>query len=418
MRKLLFSAVIFGLMAVTVSAQDAFKLGVKNEKSGGYARVMSMGGENGGQKFLIDPTNIAINPAFANVYDNFLFGDLGTSVAADNDGNGQFAAFNLRVKKGFSLGVLLARNDYAQMGISNLGMGNMAANQLNNIGGLPGNTAPLLDNNLTVFGAYQLSDQLHLGLAVAYASAVNNTKPAAGTESKGSTSQFGLNAGLLAFLSKDQVLDVAAHFVTAGASSEGTTKDEVSHSEIALDARYFHSLNSRVTLVPVVGFQTMSGTYKKAGTSTDLPSMMGLGIGVGLNYMANEDILLVGGVTLGYNSETTKSTANAPELSTSTLVFPAWNIGAEWYLLDWLKGRIGYASATWKRTVETAASATTKNENSFNLFDRTGMTLGVGFKFGSFNLDMTVNDEIIRQGFNNIGGGKATFAHVSASYAL
>ncbi|MCK6604892.1 MAG: hypothetical protein L6Q59_08355 [Ignavibacteriaceae bacterium] len=418
MRKLLFSAVIFGLMAVTVSAQDAFKLGVKNEKSGGYARVMSMGGENGGQRFLIDPTNIAINPAFANVYDNFLFGDLGTSVAADNDGNGQFAAFNLRIKKGFSLGVLLARNDYAQMGISNLGMGKQAANQLNNKGGLPGTNAPDLDNNFTVFGAYQLNEKIHMGLAIAYASAANNRKPAAGTEAKGSTSQLGINAGLLAFLSNGRVLDLAAHFVTAGASSEGTTKDEVSYSEIAVDARYFQSLNSRLTFVPVVGFQTMSGTYKKAGTSTDLPSTMGLGIGLGLNYMANEDILLVGGVTLGYNSETTKSTATDPELSNTTLIFPAWNIGAEWYLIDWLKGRIGYASATWKRIVETKVTATTKDENSFNLFDRTGMTLGVGFKFGSFNLDMTVNDEIIRQGFNNIGGGKATFAHVSASYAL
>jgi len=47
-----------------------------------------------------------------------------------------------------------------------------------------------------------------------------------------------------------------------------------------------------------------------------------------------------------------------------------------------------------------------------------GATVGVGFRFGDFSLDTTVNEDVLRQGFNTIGGGGITFAYLTASYVL
>jgi hypothetical protein len=69
--------------------------------------------------------------------------------------------------------------------------------------------------------------------------------------------------------------------------------------------------------------------------------------------------------------------------------------------------------------METAATATTKHEVVTTAFDRTGVTLGLGFNFGKFNIDATVNDEVLREGFKNLStGGVNTFGHISASYAF
>jgi hypothetical protein len=47
-----------------------------------------------------------------------------------------------------------------------------------------------------------------------------------------------------------------------------------------------------------------------------------------------------------------------------------------------------------------------------------GATVGVGFRFGDFSLDATDNEDVLRQGFNTIGGGGPTFAYLTTSYAL
>jgi len=51
-------------------------------------------------------------------------------------------------------------------------------------------------------------------------------------------------------------------------------------------------------------------------------------------------------------------------------------------------------------------------------FGKCDVRLGVGFRFGGYNLDATVNDDALRQEFNLVGGGVASFAYLSASYAF
>jgi hypothetical protein len=85
---------------------------------------------------------------------------------------------------------------------------------------------------------------------------------------------------------------------------------------------------------------------------------------------------------------------------------------------DWFVARLGYVASTGSRTVETTSGGvTSENINTFFL-PAPGATVGVGFRLGSFSLDATVNEDVLRQGLNNIGGGGATLAYLSASYAL
>ena len=92
-------------------------------------------------------------------------------------------------------------------------------------------------------------------------------------------------------------------------------------------------------------------------------------------------------------------------------------------MTDWFVGRLGYVATTAKMTVESSATqtpvTTDKNETIQTLFvGPNGATVGVGFRFGDFSMDATVNEGVLRQGLNNIGGGGPTFAYLSVSYAL
>ncbi|HVO73915.1 MAG TPA: hypothetical protein VMT35_07825, partial [Ignavibacteriaceae bacterium] len=124
-------------------------------------------------------------------------------------------------------------------------------------------------------------------------------------------------------------------------------------------------------------------------------------------------------------SLTNPSSPGVPELSTSFFVFPIWNLGLEWNMTDWFVARFGYTAATASQTQETPAAARVPalrndvDEEIQTFFVKLlGATVGVGFRFGDFSLDATVNEGVLRQGLNNIGGGGPTFAYLSVAYAL
>ena len=184
------------------------------------------------------------------------------------------------------------------------------------------------------------------------------------------------------------------------------------------NVRGFIKLSKVFTLVPNVMFYNATGSVSAGATSTDLPSMMSIGAGFGLTYQV-ENLIISGGPAFMLESTTLAAVSGSqPELKDSRLVFPAWNLGAEWFLTDWLIGRAGYVASTFSETSQSAASTTTVDENTRTNFDRGDVRLGVGFRFGSFSLDATVNDDVLREGFNLIGGGTKSFAYLSGSFAF
>lgn len=414
MKRFLSLVVSVIILAGSIYSQSVI---APKEKSGGFARVYAMGGENGMNYFMIDPIAMRYNPAFSKYYSNFLWGNIGASTAAPNDGDGQMAGFNFNLDNKLTVGAILTRNDYTNSGISDIGFANRIVGTLN---GIPSTSRPavLLDNNFELLASYSLSESTVLGAAVAYAATNNDFTPASGTAVKSDASQFGFGIGIIQNFSKDQAIEASFDMKFGSAKHEGASTNKVSGNTIGMSARYFHNIGKGFTLVPIVSYYTESSKIEAGSTTTDLPTYGLFHFGTGINYTTG-DLFLAGGVSFMYESVTNKATSAAPGLSNSSIMFPVWNLGAEFKLTDWLKARAGYQVSTMKNNTQSAASATTRDESATTGFNRTGVTLGLGFKFGNFNLDATVNDQVLLQGFKNLSTGAAnTFGFISAGYAF
>ena len=410
MRKYTFILVISILIGASAFAQY--------KQTGGFARLAGMGNN----PYIVDPYGTVTNPAWAGYYPNFLFGDLGSSAGAFSSGGvGQFISANFHVGGGLTLGGILTRNDFTGVSIARLDPGGLV-DQINAVIGT--GSVVNLNNNIELLGSYK-SGNLVFGFGVAYASTTNETTPATGNGSIGSASQIGFNAGLVAKLGGNFMLDLGASVILPSTSFEPATgnKTEFSQTIIGVNARAFFSYSSKLSFVPTASFLTASGTRDVAGTSSDLPSATLISFGIGGNYQVG-DFLLAGGPGFATFSTTRSSTTTSPELTTSYFVFPVWNFGVEWNMNDWFVARFGYLAFTIKTSTETAATTTTVNERiitSFlgpNGFAGGGATVGVGFRLDNFSLDATVNEDVLRQGFANIGGTGATFAYLSLSYSI
>jgi len=419
---------LFGLITLlfSVSVYAQYK------QTGGAARLRGMGNN----PYVVDPYFMTVNPAWAGHYHNFLFGDLGFSAGAFAPGGvGQFVAANFHVGGGLALGGMLVRNDFLGFGIGALDPAGLVGqiNQYLTDAGFPlptttfGSHVVPLNNNLELMGSIK-SGNTTFGLGVAYASTTNEIAPDTGTGAIGSASQLGFNAGIVTKLTGSFLLDLGASFIMPSTDFEpmvGQTT-EFSQTIIIVNARVFWAYSSKLEFVPTVGFITASGTADLGtpsstgtATSTDLTSLTLIAAGIGMNYEVG-DFLLAGGPGFATISLTTPEVENVtPELTTSAFVFPTWNLGVEWNMNDWFVARIGYIASTQSVTTETPASATAINEMiTTQFFGPQGATVGVGFRLGNFSLDATVNEDVLRQGFNNIGGGGPTFAYLSLAYAM
>lgn len=402
------------------------------KKTGGFARLSGMGAN----PYIVDPYFMTVNPAWGTYYDNFLFGDLGSGAGTSTDfaagGTGQFFAANFGLGNNLTLGGFLSRNDFQGFAITapdplsripgyNLGV----VSRINALGVSP--SAVPLNNNVELFGTLRRG-KFAFGLGLSYASttheADNAGTPPAGGSTQATASQLGINGGILADFTRSLRLDAGFSLIFPSANYKPSVGNETNVSEtiFMINARLFTKLSTKVTLVPLFSFITASGSQDiglgQTSQSSDLPSVTAFNIGLGANYSVG-DFLLAGGLSLANANITTPSTAATPELSTSYFIFPVWNIGLEWNMTDWFVARLGYVATTEKQTVETAATQTTKNESIQTIFlGPNGATVGVGFRFGDFSMDATVNEGVLRQGLNNIGGGGPTFAYLSVSYAL
>ncbi len=404
----LFTITFVSILSSNVFAQD----GVKDNRYGGFARLYSMGDN----PYIVDPDNIKYNSAYSSVYSNFFWGDIGGNNGNPEDGFGQFVGFNFQVSKGFTLGALLTRNDF----LSNSSIAALDPNSVVAIvNSNPAADVVPLNNNFTLIGSYDLGD-FTFGLGVSYASTTNDFKPATGNGDKNSASQFGVNLSTVGKISSSLSVDAAFSLSMPSATyTPGTgDKEEASATNILFNARGFFKLGGKFSFVPSVMFYNSSGEYTIGSNKTDLPSQMGIGVGAGLVYQSGS-LLIAGGPAFMYESETVSSVSGvSPELSDSRLVFPAWNLGAEWQFTEWLVGRAGYFASTFSLTDQSPASATAVDENTRTAFGQGDVRLGVGFRFGGFTLDATVNDDVLRHGFNLIGGGVRSFAYLSGSFAF
>jgi hypothetical protein len=443
-KKIMFLFLFVILVSSTLSAGDV-------DRTGGFTRISSMGAN----PFIMDPFNATVNPAWAAYYNNFVFADIGTAVGAPfgPGGTGQFFAGFFSLNKNITLGAFLTRNDFVGFGISRMdpagalaaggfGVPGVNLSVVAAVNGLvPGNPAPAFNNNVELMGTFT-SKNLTFGFGVAYASqSTETTPPSPGIVSEASSSQIGVNAGIL-LKGKKLMLDAGVSLILPSASSTpGVTnysETKASQTIILVNARAFYELSKNVTVIPAATFLTVSGSIDTGGVpnaagvtagSGDMPSVTAIGFGIGFQYQVG-NFLLAGGPSFYTLGLTTAATSTIPELKQSAFLFPVWNIGMEWNLLDWLVGRMGYVALTGSTTSETPSpsptdpKAITEAIAPLIVGANRGLTMGVGFRFGDFRLDGYVNEDVLRQGFaiiggsGNAGGTFRTFFLMTASYAL
>ncbi len=390
------------------------------ERTGGYARLQGLGAN----PYIEDPYTITVNPAYASVYYDFIWGDLGSTVTAfGNDGAGQFAGFNFKVSDGLVIGGLLSRADFNGLSISSVKPCSLLVSQINSVMGSGTVIAP--GNNLEALASLNLG-KFNIGLGVSYASSSKEYTPGTGGGStEASASQIGFNVGVLTNTSLLK-LDAGISLLLPSASYKPATGSETKFSQTILQAqaRLFYKMSSKVALVPSVTFLTGSGSADlPSGTGTkssDLPSQMLIGVGVGINYQIG-DVLIAGGPMFARASQTTPEVENAsPELTSSYTLFPIWNLGLEWKIADWLVGRLGYVAVNGSTTTESSNATDYKKIDEYvqSFYGVNKATVGLGFKVGKLSIDATVNDDVLRQGLANIGGNGATFAYLSVSYGF
>jgi len=408
LKKILYLTMLFAFFISFSSVQSQ----IVKEKSGGYARLQSMGAN----PYVIDPFFIALNPAWGAEYDNFIFGDLGsTQTPFGNDGAGQFIGANFRVSPKMTVGALLTRNDFnGRFSIAQLdpdGLVNLAN------GVIGGGLIPL-NNNFEIMTSYK-SGRNTFGFGLAYAGSSSEINPALGSSTEGSASQIGINLGYLGKISGGLLLDVGLSFAFPSASYKPPDASEasISQTRIVLNSRAFFDLSPKFKVVPAFTFVTTSGSVDNGTVESDLNSATMIVLGVGISYRSG-DFLFAGGPSLISASNTEPKDDFTPELSESATLFPTWNLGAEWGMLDWLYARFGYVSVTGSISTESAASATTVNETVATFYGPTGAYIGLGLKLGNLSLDGTVNSDVLRQGLNNLAGGGATFGYLSLSISF
>ncbi len=442
-------------------------------KWGGLARQIAMGGSSAGQGLVLnpfiweDPTLLLVNPAYQTLYKDYFWTNIGGGTLAglttvDNGYGLQNAGISFALNKEFTVGVVLSYDpSFANTARTLIGGGGALGF---NIPGLSiaqraPRPIPAVANVWEAFASYD-AGSLDVGFGFLYGNSNSDSSLASGTTSSSSEASarlFGFRGGILLDMGAGNALDVSAALridkakdnVTQTPAPTAPTDGEysVSGTELQLQARARLKLSNRVNLVPYGAFATLSGEPKEdakpsasaAATPRALKvSLTALAFGAGIEYQTT-DIFLASGLSFftargkAEFSQAAVGTTPAAALTgtISNTSIPVINLGGEWWFLEWLAGRAGYYRTLGKfklkveSTIGTTSSTFETNlttPSSFLLFGNvTGdgiVTLGLGFRFGSFSLDATVSEEALRRGFGLLGAGDNlnTFGFLNASF--
>ena len=405
----LLSVVLFAVVLLTsVSYGQSISSGTARYEALGY------------NPFIKDASiDINRNPAWTTVYRNYAFGDLGRDVVNDFQLTDQFGAVNFGVSKDMSLGLVLNKFEDNW-------------NDFKPYDSLLGISRPVVPLKVTL--GWQMSPKFALGFAPYYAAWSSEQQFATTTDiTKLSSSSLGATVGLLSKMEGGWIEGaVDAKFnsyksdVTVGTTN--TVQNNQGGMNLSFFTRGFFTVNKSMglNLVPYLAFNTSSwnpvATPTTAGYPDNQYSTMNFAGGIGVNMPVFDQGLLAGGLSFAYSSYSDKSALSSERNLTNTVfVLPAFNLGLEWPLTDWMTGRVGYSRAVAsvknnrETTVGTVVTTYTKG-TKVSSPDQT-ITTGLGFHFNRFSLDGTVGEKFYHDGIYILSGKTTSlFGMLSASY--
>lgn len=460
MKRLATIAVVIAIVGSNVFAQA---------KNGGIARHVAMGGSNVGTNLVLnpfimeDPAFIFVNPAYQAMYKDYAWMNIAggalnnlaaTPGTPDNGYGHQNAGIAFAVNNEWTLGMVLSYDPSAAGQVASL----LSGVTVPGVGTIPGfipgtrpggaQTIPGIANVWELVGAYD-AGEADFGFGFMYGSSNNETKTSAAgnsTESEASSSLMGFRAGVNYDLGSGNSFDASAALrldkATDDRKSNTGTGGEYSASgtEILVNARAKFKVSNKFNFVPYVSFNNLSAEPKEDAFATgttaigfsEKVSAMAIAAGVGGEFKTST-FYLAGGVSMQYGKAKLEVSPTGGTTTTNEVKYtalPVFNVGGEWWFVDWLAGRAGYyrALASVKNSTENGTNTsetTTTLAHSFLAIGALGpgnydglVTLGLGLRFGGFALDGTVSEEALRRGLGLIGSQDNinTFGYLTASY--
>jgi hypothetical protein len=369
----------------------------------------------GNSPFILDAhIDILNNPAWNSYYKDYAFADLSPFGGGEFTGH---AGVNFGVSKKWSLGFIVNKRQDSWENFRT------SSNTY-----IPGNIGSPIVPFMGLIG-YQASKNFYISLAPYYAS-WNQKATLSDTVSAdldNSTSSLGANLGFM-YLIKKGWIEGSFDFRMNKYKYDSTVGSYNAHLEndggIEFGAKFrgwiYPAKNSKIALVPVIGFYTFSFQPKLTGTASATGlnySWMNFGGAVGLNWPILDDIQIAGGIGANYN--TFKSDSTNFEIKNNSFFAPTYSLALETKIADWLTGRMGFT-----RNVENYSSKFTGGTNTAEFTgtspssDASTFSMGTGFHFGRFSIDATISEAWFKHGINFVSGGDGNdlFGVVSASY--
>ena len=218
------------------------------------------------------------------------------------------------------------------------------------------------------------------------------------------------------------VFDAGISFELPSINSEQNgDKDEYSGTGINMNGRYFYQFNSDVQIIPVVriGFGSAS---RKTDVGVGLPQAetdygsLNFSLGIGANYQFTENSLIIVAIDPYGYSKLSENEKEGDESTTTTTTLPRLYLGAETTIRPWITGRIGANRAYQLVTESVKPPDGDKVETSYQTSPY-NVSFGLGLKFGSFLIDIDINDGFFFEGPNFMSGRFRDFSNrVSISY--
>lgn len=453
-----------GITLVLVAAIAGNVVG--QAKNGGIARQIAMGGSQASSGLVLnpfimeDPALLLLNPAYQGMYSDYAWINVGggtlNNLSTGNNGyTQQNAGVAFAFNREWAFGVTLSYDPSAVNVVNGLISGGGVGLPGFGINQRPAQNIPAVANVWEVLASYRMGSTMTLGFGFTYGSSKFDTTFSAtggvSGERLASSSMFGFRAGTVVDLGSGSSFDVSAAFrmdkatdnITSSAGSGG--EYSASGTEIQIQARGKFKMSNRFSFVPYGALGILSAEPKEdafpaggaAQTLSNKVSGLAYAFGVGGEYRTSR-FYLAGGVS--YQSAQMKGEASdtAPAGSatyTATLSgLPVFNLGSEFWIIDWLAGRVGYyrSMASFKIKTEQSGGGVTATGESIRSFPNSFMfvgginntthdglvTLGLGLRFGGFALDATVSEEALRRGLGLIGSQDNinTFGYITTSY--
>lgn len=373
----------------------------------------------GRSPFILDAaTDINNNPAWNCYYRNYAFGDIGRNVINNFALSDQYAGITFGVGKKLNLGMILNKRDDWWNVFNGDGWGG------NNVGV----GTPIVPFKGLI--GLSTSKNFHLGLAPYFAMWSADSTTTGDTNAVNYTaSSYSLGATLgFGYMIKKGWIEGAVKFGMNKYKNEitapGNTTTYENEGGIALEANFrawiYPKNNSKIAIVPVLGFNTYSWDPKVTTNTATLTglnySWLGFNGGVGLNWPVSDDIQLATGLIASFNSY--KADSGSVEYKITSFEVPRFHIAGETSIADWLTARVGYMrSVTYQTNDNTNGPVEVKYSRSNpSNYDQT-ISLGAGFHFGRFSIDATVSEQWLKEGINFVSGrSNDLFGVVSASY--